>query len=85
MALFRFQHQLQKKGYMNAGMPLEARCFLISLSVPYQLKPLVEWPMRGRCTLAVFFGGGGYGGEKKDKFLLSGTCLHSPQAELKVG
>lgn len=33
-------------------MPLDARCFLISLSVPYQLKPLVECPMRGRCTLA---------------------------------
>lgn len=36
------------KGYMNVGMPLAARCFLISLSVPYQLKPLVEWPIRGR-------------------------------------
>lgn len=33
-------------------MPRDARCFLISLSVPYQLKPLVECPMRGRCTLA---------------------------------
>lgn len=33
-------------------MPLDARCFLISRSVPYQLKPLVECPMRGRCTLA---------------------------------
>lgn len=29
------------KRYMNVGMPLEARCFLMSLSVPYQLKPLV--------------------------------------------
>lgn len=37
---------------MKVGMPLDARCFLISLSVPYQLKPLVECPMRGRCTLA---------------------------------
>lgn len=37
---------------MKVGTPLEARCFLMSRSVPYQLKPLVEWPMRGRCTLA---------------------------------
>lgn len=37
---------------MKVAMPLDARCFLISLSVPYQLKPLVECPMRGRCTLA---------------------------------
>lgn len=29
------------KRYMNVGMPLEARCFLMSLSVPYQLKRLV--------------------------------------------
>lgn len=38
--------------YMNVGTPLDARCFLISLSVPYQLKPWVEWPIRGRCMLA---------------------------------
>lgn len=50
----RLPHASQKrqKGYMNVGMPLEARCFLIRRSVPYQLKPLVAWPMRGRCTLA---------------------------------
>ncbi len=42
------------KRYMNVGTPLEARCFLMSLSVPYQLNPLVECPMRGRCTLAVW-------------------------------
>lgn len=41
------------EGYMKVVMPLDARCFLMSLSVPYQLKPLVEWPIRGRCTLAV--------------------------------
>lgn len=37
---------------MKVAMPRDARCFLISRSVPYQLKPLVECPMRGRCTLA---------------------------------
>ena len=40
-------------GYMKVGIPLEARCFLMSLSVPYQLKFGVEWPIRGRWTLAV--------------------------------
>lgn len=39
--------------YMNVEMPLEAKCFLMSLSVPYQLNPFVECPMRGRCTLAL--------------------------------
>lgn len=34
--------------------PLDARCFLTSRSVPYQLKPLVAWPMRGRWTLALW-------------------------------
>lgn len=42
-----------KVGYIDVGMPLEARCFRMSLSVPYQLKPLVEWPIRGRWTLAI--------------------------------
>jgi hypothetical protein len=41
-----------KKGYIYVGMPFDARCFLISLSVPYQLNPGVSCPIRGRCTLA---------------------------------
>lgn len=39
---------------MNVATPLDARCFLTSRSVPYQLKPLVAWPMRGRWTLALW-------------------------------
>ena len=42
----------EKKGYTRVGMPLEARCFLMSFSVPYQLNAGVSWPIRGRCTLA---------------------------------
>lgn len=42
---------------MKVGTPLEARRFLMSLSVPYQLKPFVECPIRGRCTLAFFWRG----------------------------
>lgn len=34
------------------GIPLEERCFLISLSVPYQLNLGVECPILGRWTLA---------------------------------
>lgn len=37
---------------MKVGTPREAKCLRISLSVPYQLKPLVAWPIRGRWTLA---------------------------------
>ena len=33
-------------------MPLDAKCFLINLSVPYQLNPGVLYPIRGKCTLA---------------------------------
>ena len=33
-------------------MPFEVNIFLMSLSVPYQLKPGVSWPIRGRCTEA---------------------------------
>ena len=45
-----------KKGYIYVGMPFDARCFLISLSVPYQLNPGVSCPIRGRCTLAEIIG-----------------------------
>ena len=37
---------------MYDGIPLEARCFRMSLSVPYQLKLGVAWPILGKCTLA---------------------------------
>lgn len=40
------------KGYMRVGTPRAARCFRMSRSVPYQLKPLVAYPIRGRCTVA---------------------------------
>ena len=43
---------------MEVGMPLAARCLFISLSVPYQLKPGVEWPILGKWTAA----------EQKNKF-----------------
>ena len=36
------------EGYMKVGIPLAARILLINRSVPYQLKPGVSWPMRGR-------------------------------------
>lgn len=38
---------------MAVGMPRHTKCFLINRSVPYQLKPGVLWPIRGKCTLAV--------------------------------
>ena len=40
-------------GYMNVVTPDAAKCFLMSLSVPYQLKCGVECPILGRCTDAV--------------------------------
>lgn len=46
-----------KEGYINVGIPLEERCFRISLSVPYQLNPGVSWPIRGKWTLPVNRGG----------------------------
>ena len=39
-------------GYMEVDTPCDDRCFRINLSVPYQLNPLVEWPILGRWTLA---------------------------------
>lgn len=40
------------KGYIRVGTPRAARCFRMSRSVPYQLKPFVAYPIRGRCTVA---------------------------------
>lgn len=40
------------KGYIRVGTPRVARCFRMSRSVPYQLKPFVAYPIRGRCTVA---------------------------------
>lgn len=37
-----------ESGYMYVGIPLDARYFLISRSVPYQLKLGVECPILGR-------------------------------------
>ena len=36
-----------EEGYMYVAIPLDARYFLISLSVPYQLKLGVECPVLG--------------------------------------
>ena len=38
---------------MKVSIPADAKCFLISLSVPYQLKFGVECPILGECTEAV--------------------------------
>lgn len=38
------------KGYIRVGIPRVAKYFRMSRSVPYQLKPFVAYPIRGRCT-----------------------------------
>ena len=40
------------KGYIRVGIPRAAKYFRMSRSVPYQLKPFVAYPIRGRCTVA---------------------------------
>ena len=42
--------------HMVVGTPWLDRCFLTNLSVPYQLKWGVEWPIRGRWTEAGWAG-----------------------------
>lgn len=37
---------------MKVGIPRVAKYFRMSRSVPYQLKPFVAYPIRGRCTVA---------------------------------